>query len=64
MNAGTRADRILRVTAVGAGAIGGLIAAFIARVGHEVSVLIRNALNAQHILRPTVLNDNLASACT
>ena len=38
MSAGTEIDRILRVSVVGAGAIGGLIAAFIARAGHEVSV--------------------------
>ena len=41
MKAGTHTGRILSVTVVGAGAIGGLIAAFNARVGHEVSVLDR-----------------------
>ena len=47
MNADTPTDRILRAIVVGAGAIGGLIAAFIARAGHEVSVLDRgNTLNA------------------
>ena len=29
---------------------------------HPEGEIIRNALNARHILRPTVLNDNLASA--
>lgn len=42
MNADTHSDRILRVTVVGAGAIGGLIAACTACAGHEVSVLDRN----------------------
>jgi len=47
MNADTHSDRILRVTVVGAGAIGGLIAACTASAGHEVSVLDRNkTLNA------------------
>jgi 2-dehydropantoate 2-reductase len=41
VNADTHTDRILRAVVVGAGAIGGLIAAFIARAGHEVSVLDR-----------------------
>jgi hypothetical protein len=29
---------------------------------HPEGEIIRNALNARHILRPTALNDNLASA--
>ena len=34
-------DRVLRTAVIGAGAIGGLIAASLARAGHEVSVLAR-----------------------